>query len=167
MTQLELAVQGEITPQMIEVATIEKVEAETIRCGLAQGTVVIPANINHKGLKATGIGKGLRTKVNANIGTSTDFGNESSELEKCRIALEVGSDTIMDLSTGGDIGAVRRAIIANCPVPLGTVPIYQSATEAISKYGSIVEMTVDDIFTAIENQAKEGVDFITVHCGVT
>jgi phosphomethylpyrimidine synthase len=167
MTQLENALKGEITPQMIEVAAREKLDVEVIRHGVAEGTIVIPANINHKGLKATGIGKGLSTKVNANIGTSTDFGDINSELKKCRIALEAGSDALMDLSTGGDINAVRRAILKECPIPLGTVPIYQAATKAIEDYGSIVKMTADDIFNAIEQQAAEGVDFVTVHCGVT
>ena len=167
MTQLENALKGEITPQMIEVAAREKLDVEVIRRGVAEGTIVIPANIYHKGLKATGIGKGLSTKVNANIGTSTDFGDINSELEKCRIALEAGSDALMDLSTGGDINAVRRAILKECPIPIGTVPIYQAATKAIEDYGSIVKMTADDIFNAIEQQAAEGVDFVTVHCGVT
>jgi phosphomethylpyrimidine synthase len=128
---------------------------------------VIPANINHKGLEPCGIGEGLRTKVNTNIGTSSDYGDVDTELEKLRVSLDCGADTVMDLSTGGDIAAIRRAIIANSLIPVGTVPIYQAGIEAIARHGAIVKMTVDDIFPTIEQHARDGVDFITVHCGVT
>ncbi len=109
----------------------------------------------------------MSTKVNANIGTSSDFGNVATELEKLRVAISAGSDTVMDLSTGGDITAIRRAIVADSPVPVGTVPIYQAGIEAIDRYGAIVKMTDDDLFGVIEENARDGVDFITVHCGVT
>ncbi len=123
MTQLEAAKKGIITPQMRAVAEAEGLEAEFIREGVAKGTIVIPANINHAKLVPCGIGQGLRTKVNANIGTSPDYGDIDSELEKLRVAIEAGADTVMDLSTGGDISAIRRAIIAASTVPIGTVPI--------------------------------------------
>src|SRR4030042_1104241 len=167
MTQLELARQGTLSPQMRLVAEREGLDPALIVQGVADGTIVITANVNHRNLVPCGIGRGLSTKVNANIGTSSDYGDMNTELEKLRVALEYKSDTMMDLSTGGDISAIRRAIIANCPVPLGTVPIYQAAIEAVSRRGALVNMTQDDLFKAIEEQARDGVDFITVHCGVT
>ncbi len=167
MTQLELAQEGTISPQMESVAQCEGVDAEFIRQGVAQGTIVIPANTKHTNLVPCGIGQGLRTKVNANIGTSSDYGNTDTELEKLRVAIGAGADTVMDLSTGGDISAIRRAIIAGSSIPIGTVPIYQAGIKAIDRYGAIVKMTVDDLFGAIEEHARDGIDFITVHCGVT
>jgi len=167
MTQLELAREGTISPQMSLVAQNEGVEAEFIRQGVAEGTIVIPANIKHTNLVPCGIGHGLKTKVNANIGTSPDFGTIDTELEKLRVATACGADTVMDLSTGGDISAIRRAIITSSPLPVGTVPIYQAGIEAIARHSAIVKMTVDDLFSAIEKHARDGVDFITVHCGVT
>jgi len=167
MTQLELAREGIISPQMSLVAQNEGLEAEFIRQGVAEGKIVIPANIEHTNLVPCGIGQGLKTKVNANIGTSSDFGNIDTELEKLRVAIDYGADTAMDLSTGGDISAIRQAIIASSPLPIGTVPIYQAGIEAIARHEAIVKMTVDDLFSAIEEHARDGVDFLTVHCGVT
>jgi len=167
MTQLELARKGVVSPQMVRVAQREKVEAEFIQQGLLKGTIVIPANIKHSNLVPCGIGQGLKTKVNANIGTSSDFGNIDTELEKLRVAIDSGADTVMDLSTGGDISTIRRAIIAASPLSVGTVPIYQAGIEAIDRYDAIVKMTADDLFAVIEEHARDGVDFITVHCGVT
>ncbi|MBI3040462.1 MAG: phosphomethylpyrimidine synthase ThiC [Chloroflexi bacterium] len=167
MTQLELAKEGIISPQMESVAQYEGVEAEFIRRGVAQGTIVIPANTEHTNLVPCGIGQGLKTKVNANIGTSSDYGTTETELEKLRVVIDCGADAVMDLSTGGDIAAIRRAIIAASSLPVGTVPIYQAGIEAIDRHGAIVRMTADDLFAAIEEQARDGVDFITVHCGVT
>jgi len=167
MTQLELAKEGAISPQMKLVAQHEGVEAEFVRQGVATGTIVIPANIRHVNLIPCGIGQGLSTKVNANIGSSSDLHDVDTELEKLRAATLAGADTVMDLSTGGDISAIRRAIIASSSVAIGTVPIYQAAIEAIDSHGAIVKMTVDDLFSAIEEHIYDGVDFITVHCGVT
>ena len=167
MTQLELARQGSITPEMEIVAQAEGLEAEFIRQGVAGGNIVIPANIKHVNLVPRGIGKGLSTKVNANIGTSSDFNDTAVELEKLQVAIASGADAIMDLSTGGDISANRRAIIAASALPVGTVPIYQTGIGAISRYGAIVKMTVDELFAGIEEHVRDGVDFITVHCGVT
>jgi len=167
MTQLERAREGIISPQMVVVAQHEGVEAEFIQQGVAGGTIVIPANTNHTNLTPCGIGHGLRTKVNANIGTSSDFGNIDTELEKLRVAIDSGADTVMDLSTGGDITAIRRTVIASSSLPIGTVPIYQAGIEAIDRHGAIVKMTADDLFAIIEQHARDGVDFITVHCGVT
>lgn len=167
MTQLELAKEGIISPQMQVVAQSEGVEAEFVRQGVAKGTIVIPANTKHTSLVPRGIGQGLRTKVNANIGASSDFGNITTELEKLRVAIDCGADAVMDLSTGGDISAIRQAIVAASSVPIGTVPIYQAGIKAIESYGAIVKMTADDLFTGIEEHICDGVDFITVHCGVT
>jgi len=152
---------------MEAVARKEGLEPEAVRCGVAEGSIVIPANVNHHNLDPCGIGKGLRTKVNANIGTSPDWGDVNTELEKLKAALDAQTDTVMDLSIGGDITAIRRAIMEACPVPLGTVPIYQAGVKAIEQRGGIVEMSVDDFFAAIEEHAADGVDFLTVHCGVT
>ena len=167
MTQLESARKGIVTPQMKTVAETEGLEAEFIREGVAQGTIVVPANINHTKLVPCGIGRGLSTKVNANIGTSSDFGDMDTELEKLRVAIDAGADTVMDLSTGGDISAIRQAIIAASPLGIGTVPIYQAGIEAIERHDAIVKMTADDLFAVIEEHARDGVDFATVHCGVT
>ena len=167
MTQLEMARKGIISPEMKIVAGQEQLDVEFIRAGIADGNIVIPANVNHKNFTPFGIGKGLRTKVNANLGTSSDFGTIQTELAKLHAAIEVGADTIMDLSTGGDIPAVRRAVMKASTIPVGTVPLYQAAIKAIKESGAIVKMSADDIFSAIEDHCKDGVDFITVHCGVT
>jgi len=167
MTQLELARQGSISPQMETVARAEGVDVEVVRSGLADGTVVVPANIGHKNLVPCGIGRGLTIKVNANIGTSSDFGSIDTELAKLQTAVDAGADTVMDLSTGGDIRAVRQAIMTASPVAIGTVPVYQAGIDAINERGAIVKMTADDLFRAIEDNARDGVDFVTVHCGVT
>ena len=167
MTQLEAARGGHITPEMERVARSERVPLDQVVEGVARGTVVIPRNLNRPELDPRGIGAGLRTKINANVGTSADFPEISREVEKMRVALEAGADAIMDLSTGGDLNASRRAILQACPVPVGTVPIYQAAVEAMERRGAIVDMTADDLFGVIEQQARDGVDFITVHCGVT
>lgn len=167
MTQLELAKEGIISPQMQVVAQYEEVEAEFIRQGVAKGTIVIPANTKHTSLIPRGIGQGLKTKVNANIGASSDFGNIDTELEKLQVATDCGADAVMDLSTGGDISAIRQAIVAASSVPIGTVPIYQAGIKAIESYDAIVKMTADDLFAGIAEHIYDGVDFITVHCGVT
>ena len=167
MTQLELAKQGVISPQMKRVAQQEGMSQEVVQQYIAEGTIVIPANINHANLAPCGIGKELSIKINANIGTSPDYGNLDSELEKLHTAIHFGADAVMDLSTGGNISAIRQAIIAASTLPVGTVPIYQTGIEAIEQHGAIVNMTIDEVFAVIEQQAKDGVDFVTVHCGVT
>ena len=167
MTQLEIARKGKISAQMESVAVAEGLDVELVRQRVAAGTIVIPANVRHAGLVPCGVGEGLSTKVNANIGTSSDFGNIDTELEKLRVAIGAGADTVMDLSTGGDIPAVRRAVLDASRRPIGTVPIYQAGIGAIEKHGAIVKMGVDDVFQAVEDNARDGVDFITVHCGVT
>jgi phosphomethylpyrimidine synthase len=167
VTQLEIARKGRISPEMKSVAEYEGVSPELIRQGIAAGNTVIPANRRHKLSRYCGIGKGLKVKVNANIGTSSDHSDVEVELEKLRTCIECEADTVMDLSTGGDLKAIRRAIIKECTIPIGTVPIYQAGIDAIKTRGAMVNMTADDIFDAIEDHAKDGVDFVTVHCGVT
>jgi phosphomethylpyrimidine synthase len=167
VTQLSAARSGEITAQMDQVAQDESYHPEVIAQGVARGEMVIPHNIGRKLERPMGIGRGLRTKVNANVGTSTDSYQLDQELTKVRVALEAGTDTVMDLSTGGDINRIRSEILHICPVPLGTVPIYQAVIETIAEKGALIKMTADKIFQVIEKQAQDGVDFITVHCGVT
>jgi len=167
MTQIQLARNGTVSSPMKQVAQKEGVEVGFIIQGLTDGEIVIPSNVNHTNLTSCGIGKGLRTKVNANIGTSSDFCDSNTEIRKLKTAVDFGADTVMDLSTGGDISAIRRAVMNASTTPVGTVPIYQAGIEAIENRGAIVNMSVDDIFTAIEEHAKDGVDFMTVHCGVT
>jgi phosphomethylpyrimidine synthase len=168
MTQLEYARQGTITEAMEKTAASEGISAETIRQGIAEGTIVITQNVKHQTISPLAIGKGLRTKVNANVGTSKDHTNIEEELAKVRAAIEAGADTIMDLSTGPAIGETRKTVIRASTVPVGTVPIYQAAVEMPEKKNRpMVEMTADDLFEVIERHGEDGVDFITVHCGVT
>lgn len=168
MTQLEYARQGETTEAMEKTAASEGISAETIRQGIAEGTIVITQNVKHRTISPLAIGKGLRTKINANIGTSKDHTNVEEELAKVRAAIEAGADTIMDLSTGPAIGETRKTVIQASTVPVGTVPIYQAAVEMPEKKNRpMVEMTADDLFEVIERHGEDGVDFITVHCGVT
>lgn len=167
MTQIELAQKGIVSSQVKHVAEQEDMDVNSILQSLMEGKIIIPANANHTNLIPCGIGKGLKTKVNANIGTSSDFYDIDTELKKLQTVIDSSADTVMDLSTGGDIPAIRREIIAASPLPVGTVPIYQAGIEAIEKHDAIVSMTVNDIFDAIEEQAIDGIDFMTVHCGVT
>ncbi len=167
MTQLEKARQGIVTEEMKICAGDEGVEPEYIRHGVAEGTIVICRNINHTTIKPLAIGKGLRTKINANIGTSKDHTDLNIELEKLRVAVSAGADAVMDLSTGGNLAEIRKAVIKNSPAVIGTVPIYQAAVKMIENKKAISEMTTEDIFEVIEENGKDGVDFITVHCGVT
>lgn len=167
MTRIEEARAGNITDEFREVAKAEGVEAECLTRAIADGTVIITNNNLRTEVKPLGVGKGLRTKTNANIGSSQDIIDASEELEKLHAAIDAGVDAVMDLSTGGDVNAIRKAILKESTVPVGTVPIYQAAMEARDKGKSFVELTSDDMFEVIEMQAAEGVDFITVHCGVT
>ena len=167
MTQMLKARKGTVTEEMAIVAGEEEVSSDWLREKVASGRIVIPANRNHKGLKPKGIGEGLRIKVNTNIGTSSDHIDLEEELKKLETSIEVRTDTVMDLSTGGEIASIRREILKHSPIPLGTVPIYQAAVEAVRKKKALANMTVEDLFGVIEKQAEEGVDFMTVHCGVT
>ncbi len=167
MTQLEKARKGLMTEEMKIAAREENVAPEYIRKGIAEGTIVICRNINHQTIKPLAIGKGLRTKTNANIGTSKDHTDLNLELKKLKIAVDAGADAVMDLSTGGNLAAIRKKVMRKSTVAIGTVPIYQAAVKMIQKGKAISEMTADDIFEVIEENGRDGVDFITVHCGVT
>jgi phosphomethylpyrimidine synthase len=167
VTQLEAARQGRQTPEMQEVARREGLPVETIQEGLARGVVVLPANAVRKKARPAGIGQGLTIKVNANIGTSSDHVDLEEEWTKLRICVDAGADTVMDLSTGGDLPHILRTMLSRSPLPIGTVPIYQAAVETIREKGALVHLTADKLFEVIEEQAREGVDFVTVHCGVT
>jgi phosphomethylpyrimidine synthase len=166
MTQMHAAKAGRITNEMKTVAGQEGIQPEILRECMARGEAVILLNKNHK-IQPMGVGKGLRTKVNANIGTSSDRLDLAFEISKAKTAVRAGADAIMDLSTGGDLTEIRRAIMKEVPAVIGTVPIYQAAIETVERKGGIVKMTEDDIFSVLERQAEEGVDFFTVHCGVT
>jgi phosphomethylpyrimidine synthase len=163
-TQLELARKGEITPAMEFVARREEVEPELVCSEVARGRLVIPANVHHLAgsLEPMGIGVALRCKINANIGNSAVTSKADEELEKLHTAVHLGSDTVMDLSTGGDIDGIRRAIIAASPVPIGTVPMYQ----AVKDIRDIADLKVRDLLDMVERQAQQGVDYMTIHAGV-
>lgn len=167
---MKIAKSGNITPEMEIVAKNEKVDVEFIRKGIEKGRIIIPKSNRRKLNPPIGIGKGLLVKINANIGSSKTVCNIDQELEKAKIAVKFGADTIMDLSTGvteSDIQTIRKHIIEEIKVPLGTVPIYQSALRGIETKGAIIHMDEDDMFNVVEEQAKEGVDFFTIHVGVT
>ena len=166
-TLIEKARKGVITPEMEFVAETERVTPEFIRSGIAEGSIVITQNKKRNDIEPLGIGGGLRTKINANIGTSGDKVDIGVELKKLKVAIEAGADTVMDLSTGGDINSIRREIIKNSTVPIGTVPIYQAICEVVQENKNLYELTADDIFNVIEKHGEDGVDFVTVHCGVT
>ncbi len=165
-TQMFFARQGggTITPEMRRVAERESLPPETIRDEVAIGRLIIPANVNHlkQRLDPMAIGKVASVKINANIGNSAVESDIDGELEKLHHAVHYGADTVMDLSTGGNIDAIREAIIAASPVPIGTVPIYQ----AIEVAGDVTKLTADDLLENIEHQAKQGVDYVTVHAGI-
>ncbi len=167
MTILETARAGRVTDEVATAARTEGVEPEALAASVARGEAIVCCNRNRGNCRPLAIGKGLRTKVNANIGTSKDQMDPDLELAKLRAALRAGADTVMDLSTGGPLVEIRRRILAECPAPVGTVPIYQAAVDAVERGGTVLDMTADEILDVIEAQAREGVDFVTVHCGIT
>jgi phosphomethylpyrimidine synthase len=167
MTQILEAQKGNITPEMEAVARAEGVSIDHIIEGVAQGTIVITRNSRHTSITPLGVGKGLRTKINANIGTSKDRMSIDGEIEKLKAAVAAGADAVMDLSTGGPIVGIRSEILRHSTVSVGTVPIYQAAVETVEEGKSIVQMDPELLFRVIEEQGEEGVDFVTVHCGVT
>lgn len=166
MTRIELAKKGIITEEFKEVSSTEGISVEELTRDIADGRTVIARNNQHD-IRPVGIGKGLSVKVNANIGTSKDKVSIEEEMEKLRALVKYGSDAVMDLSTGGPIKEIRRALLSKSPIPVGTVPIYEAMVAASERYGRIAKMTVDDLFGVIEGHAEEGVDFITVHSGLT
>lgn len=165
MTQIERAREGIITEEIEKVSGDEAVAPEVLREYVASGKVVIPSNKNRVA-RVIGIGKDLRTKVNASIGTSTDIVDIDMEVEKARIAERYGADTIMDLSVGGDIARIRRAVMDAVTLPVGTVPLYEAFALAIEKYGAAVKMPVELLWEVMERQCEEGVAFMAIHCGI-
>ncbi len=164
-TQLEHARKGLITRQMETVAAEEKVAPEFVRAMIAEGKIVIPGNRNGNP-KAVGIGKGLRTKVNASIGTSSDIVDYAAEVRKARTAQAAGADTLMELSVGGDLDRVRREVIAAVNLPVGNVPLYQAFCEAGRKYGDPNRLDEELLFELIERQCADGIAFMAIHCGI-
>lgn len=164
-TQIEIAREGIISPQMATVAAEEHVSPDYVRQMVAEGKIVIPWNHNRKP-KAVGIGKGLRTKVNASIGTSSDIIDYEAEVRKARAAQESGADTLMELSVGGDLDRVRREVIASVDLPVGNVPLYQAFCEAARKYGDPNKLDPEMLFDLIERQCEDGMAFMAVHCGI-
>jgi len=167
MTQLESAKKGIVTEKMRLAAKSESVNAESIREGIANGSIVLPSNISRKIGKYCAIGKGLRTKVNANIGSSAGCEDVELEIKKLKVAVDAGADTVMDLSTGEDLKKIRNLILKKSDIPVGTVPIYEMAVKKLANERNIADISKDDMFECLESQAKEGVDFFTLHCGVT
>jgi len=164
-TIMKIARSGSITDEMKIVARQEGLSPEIIRNRVARGKIIIPHNRDN--IKIIGIGEGLSTKVNVNIGTSTLVVNPKMELEKLRVALKYGTDTVMDLSTGGDLRSIRLMLLKEANIPFGTVPIYQAFIETAKKKGAGIYMDEDDIFNVIEEHLKDGVDFATIHAGIT
>jgi len=162
VTQMHYARQGVVTPEMTRVAEREDVAPELIRDEVGRGRMVIPANVHHERLDPMGIGINALCKINANIGNSSVHSDIEGELGKLHMAVHYGADTVMDLSTGGGIDEIRAAIIADSPVPIGTVPIYQ----AVQQVTRVEDLTAEDLIANIEHQAEQGVDYMTVHCGV-
>jgi phosphomethylpyrimidine synthase len=165
MTQLERARKGEITEEMERVAEDEGIDVEIIRERVARGQIVIPMNEN-RASNVVGIGKGLRTKVNASIGTSTDIIDLDMEVEKAKLAEKYGADTLMDLSVGGDIKAIRQGVMKAVKLPIGTVPLYEAFALAIEMYGAAVKMPEELLWEVMERQCEEGVAFMAIHCGI-
>ena len=164
-TQIELARTGFLTPEMRQVAAAENIPPETILRRLAEGHIVIPCN-PVRTQKIVGIGAGLRTKINASIGTSSDITCIELELRKARAAEEEGADTLMELSTGGDLDRVRREVLAGCSLPVGTVPLYQAFAEAARKYHNPNKLDSEYLFEIIERQLADGISFMAIHCGI-
>lgn len=167
MTLIQQCRRNEVGPEIESFVQEEKIAFEELIRLVSQGQVVIPGLKPSRSVKAVGIGRGLRTKINANIGTSRDHIDEQEELVKLQVAVDAGADTIMDLSTGGDLTRMRRTILDQSPVPVGTVPIYQAIVKAVEQNKTIKTMSPDLLFDVIEEHAADGVDFVTVHCGVT
>ena len=164
-TQIELARQGIVTAQIATVARNEQLSEEYVRQMVAEGKIVIPWNHNRKP-QAVGIGKGLRTKVNASIGTSSDIVDYTAEVRKALAAQEAGADTLMELSVGGDLDRVRREVLAAVDLPVGNVPLYQAFCEAARKYGDPNKLDEEMLFDLIEKQCADGMAFMAVHCGI-
>jgi len=167
MTQLEYAKKNIVTPLMKRICRSEGVSQKDFVRSMARGLATIPLNKTHIISSPCAVGKGLRTKVNANIGTSTDAGSIPEEIKKLKVAIAAGADAVMDLSVGANLNKTRKAVLKYSTVPVGTVPVYQIAVRAQEKYGNFLKFTSADLLAVLEEQAKEGVDFFTIHSGVT
>jgi phosphomethylpyrimidine synthase len=165
-SQISAARRGVVTEEVREVAREEGILPEKLRDRVARGTAVVIRNGNCSS-KPLGIGEGLRTKVNANVGTSPDICDVSFEVEKAKVAIRYGADTVMDLSTGGDLDLIRNTLLKEVRAPLGTVPVYQAYIETVRRSRNPADLSVDDLFNTIEKHMKDGVAFMTVHCGLT
>ena len=161
-TQIHYARKGIITEEMMYVAHREQLAPQLVRDEVARGRMIIPANINHTNLEPMCIGVASKCKINANLGNSSTTSNGDEEVEKLKYSIKYGADTVMDLSTGGDIPGIRKAILANSPVPIGTVPIY----EALSRVRRVEDLNIQVMLEVIEEQAQQGVDYMTIHAGV-
>jgi len=166
MTQLESARNGSITDEMKAVAAAEHLAPETVRDALANGLLVIPRNSLGRADRFCAVGVSTRIKVNANIGTSKDYPDLPAECRKLHTAIEAGADSVMDLSTGGDLREIRRVLAAECPLSMGSVPIYEAAVNA-SHNGGVLDMTAEDMLGALRTHVRDGMDFVTLHCGIT
>ncbi|MDD5595983.1 MAG: phosphomethylpyrimidine synthase ThiC, partial [Candidatus Omnitrophica bacterium] len=167
MTLLESAKNNRITGLMKLVARYEDVDPKFILQGIKSGKIVIPLNKTHKIKKPCAIGTGLKTKVNANFGTSTDKSQIKDEINKLKAAVAAGADAVMDLSIGGNLKKIRAEVLRISPLPVGTVPVYEIAINAQNQKGSFLNFTSEDILSVLESQAKSGVDFFTIHSGIT
>ena len=164
LNQMTAARQGTLTPQMRQVLVDERISETELLTRVADGCIAIPANRNHTSLRAKGVGAGLTTKVNVNLGVSQDCCNVELELDKVRRAIDLKTDAIMDLSTFGDTRTFRRRAVEISPVMLGTVPVY----DAVARYGKdVAAISVDDFFSVVRLHAEDGIDFLTIHAGLT
>lgn len=167
-TQMNNARRGIPTAEMIQVAKDEDINLETLIHGVANGSIIIPKNISRRQqIKVVGIGQGLKTKVNVNIGTSTLYQNLEEEISKARVAVKHGADTIMDLSDGGDLNHIREELLEAAPITFGTVPVYQAYARGVEKFKDPLNITSDDFLNAFEKNLKDGVDYTTIHSGIT
>ncbi len=166
-TLVDIARSGKSTPLIDKIAKKEVIDKKLLIKLISEGLVVIPANKKRKLESPCGIGKMMSVKINANIGTSPDNIDLKGEIKKLKTAIDFGADTVMDLSVGGNIGKILNSILANSSVPIGTVPIYQATIKAKNKYGTFLKMSKKDIFNVLRVQAENGVDFFTIHCGIT
>ncbi|MEA1966082.1 MAG: phosphomethylpyrimidine synthase ThiC, partial [Euryarchaeota archaeon] len=165
MSFIRDAQNGQITEEMKTVAKVEGVDPEFVRKGVASGRIVIPVS-PYRETMSCGVGKGMRTKVNATVGTSSDIVDIDLEVRKTKVAEKAGADTLMELSTGGDLVEVRKRVIAATSLSVGSVPLYQAFIEAIERNGAVVDMNPDDLFRITAEQAKLGTNFMAIHTGI-
>ena len=168
-TQVTSAKRGVVTPEMIQVAKDEDLSINLLKNGISNGSIIIPHNTDRQQneVKYVGIGHGLRTKVNVNIGTSTLYQNLDEEISKAKVAVKYGGDTIMDLSDGGNLDLIRQKLLEAAPITFGTVPVYQAYAHGVEKYKNPLNITADDFLRAFEKHVKDGVDYTTIHSGIT